>query len=216
MVVVHCPACHVRISMSPSTAAAGPACPRCGAALPAHPLPPEPDPIRSEWPRAQPPTPVTSPAEPHFGALYLAVAAIAVSLGCTFGAVHFWREAWSLGQDNYDADRIGKAEKAKSVAVVCMGSGVLIWLGGGLLLQCDTAWGGKAARAAALGMTAGGFLAVPVSQYSPIFGGWLASLAAPWSVLRLETVGAHLIGLSFAGALAAAGIHAVASRRQEC
>lgn len=50
----------------------------------------------------------------------------------------------------------------------------------------------------AIGALIGGVLSIPISQYAPVFGGFLSSIAAPWSYIRINDLPVHFFGVSAA------------------
>lgn len=77
-----------------------------------------------------------------------------------------------------------------NAALGCWVIAVIVWL----MTMMLVAWKNRGwRRGAAYGAALGGVLVLPVSQYIPLVGGWVAAIAMPWSPARLSYVGIHFL-----------------------
>lgn len=133
-------------------------------------------------------------------------------------SAHWWARAWELDR-GYSDSRFGSfapdgvaqsIEAYQAAAGFALFVAVAAWVVGGLCalsrvsgLPARRADGPAHAvlRGAVVGAVVGGVLAVPVSQYLPLAGGWSA-LFPPWSMPRRSLIGMHFAGMSACGAVA--------------
>lgn len=158
----------------------------------------EPIPYRSRR-RARKPLPGVIPVVGMLTALMLLIA----SSVC-------WEHLRELRRDSreYGLGQTGEFRKYRAMARITLIGAVGTWSVAMLMVA------GRARRDApvvswgAIGALFGGIIAIPVSQFMPFVGDWLARLAEPWSPARLSTIGVHCFIFVACGAVAAGAIAA--------
>lgn len=221
MIHFACPYCHRPLTAPPHAAGRAARC-GCGgtctvpapvpvlipvAPAPVAPPPPPftfdgPEPDDDDRPRGRGRRPAERAQGSGAGMVAAALCAL-LAVGCLIGTTASASRVHRLKSDV----RAGAADedevRTAGLAVFgCAGLTVVFWSAACLCVGLATP--SPVASAGAFGALVGGALSVPVSQYAPLFGGVLATLAQPWSPVRIGELPAHFIALVAAcGGLAA-------------